>query len=255
MTEKDELILVFAELAATVRVEGDPVARVHSRAARVRRRRHQRGVVAGVCFVATAVTTGLVAVPGSHDRRAFADWTPLPSLPSTAEQGQAIRGCHQFVRQADDVGRAAAKASAKHYTPIAVSDLRPIAVERRGQETLTLLASKRAFASCFGESDGSGGIFAGVTPPRQPHGDEARTVSAGGTSTNDSPPAQISMIAGQAGPLVSSVEIVRTDGVVVRATLKSGWFFAWWPTSAGAKSLRITDRDGTAHTASAVAPN
>jgi hypothetical protein len=52
------------------------------------------------------------------------------------------------------------------------------------------------------------------------------------------------MVDGPIGPGVTSVTITRSDGSSIQATVKNGWYLAWWPGTERAVTARVASASG-----------
>jgi hypothetical protein len=57
----------------------------------------------------------------------------------------------------------------------------------------------------------------------------AGTIELRGAGESDSEGRALTMVDGRAGAGVTGVKIARSDGSEVQATVKNGWYLAWWP--------------------------
>jgi hypothetical protein len=62
-------------------------------------------------------------------------------------------------------------------------------------------------------------------------------------------------VVGMAGSHVSTVTFDFAGGLTVDATLRNGWYFAWWPTLDHPKSVRITTTSGQTRTDQCSSPS
>ncbi len=53
------------------------------------------------------------------------------------------------------------------------------------------------------------------------------------------------MVDGPLGAGVSGVTIARSDGTSVQATVKNGWYLAWWPGTEHAVTAQVASTSGT----------
>jgi hypothetical protein len=63
------------------------------------------------------------------------------------------------------------------------------------------------------------------------------------------------MVDGPIGPGVTGVSITRSDGSSIQATVKNGWYLAWWPGSERAVTARVASASGTSAQSFPTAPD
>jgi hypothetical protein len=173
-----------------------------------------------IAFGAVAVAAGAVAtvavpvlVPGATEK-AVASWTAMP----TSRTGD------QVMEQAEDCG-----AGDVGGTSATVSASDVILAEQRGEATMLiqrktngnivecLFSGEVGFAS-MGLTDGS--------PPPAPAADSVTLETRSSSGDGDN---LWSNIVGLAGPEVTGVEIRLDSGRTFQASVRGGWWGAWWP--------------------------
>lgn len=131
-------------------------------------------------------------------------------------------------------------------------------VEMRGKFAYTVLTAPDGFeATCLMADNGpgqpvtGGGFMGSLTAEPQPDGlatNSVRSVTNEGDDTEYE-------VTGKAGPEVAAVSF-QVNGTEVHATLKDGYFAAWWPGSTSVlptwgppnPDVTVTLQDGTRHT-------
>lgn len=203
------------------------------RAARGRRPAHRKAwffVPAG----AAACALGVVLVANIlTPTAAYASWTAEPGTLTSAETTALGTQCATSVRSS---------------FPNAAADLKPVVGERRGTFQTALIASGPQIALCadwLGVADGDsvrGSSLSGLVPDAAlKQGEVLQTVAVPG-QLNGPDAARIAF--GLVSPDVRAVKVTTTDGVVVTASVQSGYFLAWWPSGAGAAKVQALAATG-----------
>lgn len=247
---------LVAEIAAPARHLTQPARRLPALS------RTKRRVGYGVGFTGTAgaAAAALVLLSGGASP-AFASWTaePTPTAPSLLDCPQASdsggtpvlaekRGDYTLTVVADgssmttclsgdglQVG--SASASATDDVPAAGTvTLGPSSADGKGTASGAITGSATATGSA---ATTGGGPAAGTAPT-------SMTASPGEMvlSTKDG---GVSVVNGRVGSGVSDVQVVRSDGTTVDATVKGTWFAAWWPGEATATKVTWKTADGATH--------
>jgi hypothetical protein len=168
------------------------------------------GISALVAAIIVAAISGSAAVP------AFAGWSarPTPALPGQITD--ATRRC----------GLTA-----------------PVLVEARGPYTAAVFASRSGGSACVeGPSVSFVGSIGGVQAPDNPiKTDQIQTAVA---TASDSKGHAFMLLAGRVGSAVRSIVIHRSNHIDVVASIKNGWYLAWWPARAHATDATVTTRSG-----------
>jgi len=232
----------LAELAA----ELPPDASAAVLASGYRPRSHTpRTIVAFAGIIATAAMALAVSLLtlGTNTPRAFAGWTPTPTAPVGAQTRTAETACRSMLAR-----------MAQHASPVlsgsalTARDWHTTLIDTRGPYTLILFvaAGGRATTTCFSgrhpTHTSAGSSFGTHEPPPVPAGQVATHSSGSTTTPPDEGSKQFSWIVGRAGAGVHEVTVVLAGGTRVSATIRGGWFLAWWP---GSHPLRAIQ----AHTA------
>jgi hypothetical protein len=213
------------------------VSRASSTPAR-RRRRVARPTVAVASLALAAVAA--VAVPGlfsTHrsDGEAFASWTPHPTLITGTQAADIQRSCHDAYPTPGDAERAA-------FT------------ERRGNFTLSLVATDHAIGSCFypdeslaPNSNVEGAASWSAFDSTSPLGPDEVQALRGGEWTGSEGTYTTSV--GRIGSDVTAVAITAAGGPTTTATVRDGYYIAWWPGDADQSlEVSITLRSGDTRT-------
>jgi hypothetical protein len=168
------------------------------------------GISALVAAIIVAAISGSAAVP------AFAGWSarPTPALPGQITD--ATRRC----------GLTA-----------------PVLVEVRGPYTAAVFASRSGGSACVeGPSGSFVGSIGGVQAPDNPiKTDQIQTAVA---TASDAKGHAFMLLAGRVGSAVRSIVIHRSNHIDVIASIKNGWYLAWWPARAHATDATVTTRSG-----------
>jgi hypothetical protein len=192
-------------------------------ARRARRRSTRRWVVGAGAVVAGALLWALSTspVPGNQ-QVVFAGWQPVPTTPDAALADAASAVC----------------GAAKDELP----GMRMIGQDQRGSAAAIVFAGNGQLSICLVTRDKAGKVVAtasGLTrlEPRA----SSLSVDSGLSQPETSNFPGLTIVAGRVGGDVSSVEVARADGVLVSATVTSGYFLAWWPTTD--EIARVTAKD------------
>lgn len=170
---------------------------------------------------------------------AYAGWSAVPKAPTPLELARAMAACVQ---------------SAGPLLSTAMKGQR-VLTEARGKYVAMLFANGRVTGVCIWEGDGrfaggggNGGLFAqGLVPGR----DQLERPSDGGGGAPGFPGSRGGELHawGRAGRDVLAVTLVFSDHTTVRATVKHGWYFAWWPITSRLTSwptsVRVATPTGT----------
>jgi hypothetical protein len=169
---------------------------------------------AGISAVAAAII--VAAISGSAAGPAFAGWSarPAPALPGQITN--ATRRC----------GLAA-----------------PVLVEARGPYTAEVFASRSGGSACVeGPSVSFVGSIGGVQAPDNPI--TPNQIQTAAASASDVKGHAFRLLAGRVGSAVRSIVIHRSNHIDVIASIKNGWYLAWWPARAHATDATVTTSSG-----------
>jgi len=155
---------------------------------------------------------------GSSAAPAFAGWTANPSAPQPGQLAAAQARCRP-------------------------QSGTPVLTDTRGPYTASIYADG---STCV---DGNGINISSTTGGRRTTSIPAGTVLLNGAGESDSNGHALTMVDGPVGAGVSAVTITRSSGSSVQATVKNGWYLAWWPGTERAVTANVTSDTGT-HTQS-----
>jgi hypothetical protein len=120
--------------------------------------------------------------------------------------------------------------------------LAPVLTDTRGPFTIVILAGSNGNASCI-----TGPSFSAMTGSAGPGATNVPTgriqLSSTHLTTRDGHP--YTLVEGHAGPGVTDASLVLSDGSRVKASIKNGWFAAWWPGSQETSTADVTTPYGT----------
>jgi hypothetical protein len=185
----------------------------HPRSRRLRSRR-AAGALGALALSGAAATAAAVILLGSNAAPAFAGWTRSPTAP--------VRGQLAAAQQRCTTGSGT-----------------PVLTDTRGPYTASIYADG---STCLDgndievSSDGGGSTTLSVA---------AGKVQLNGAGESDSDGHALTMVDGPIGAGVTGVTITRSDGSSVQATVKNGWYLAWWPGSEHAVTAKVANANGT----------
>jgi hypothetical protein len=178
------------------------------------RLRRARLAVGGAGISAVVATIVVVAVSGSAAGPAFAGWSPRPMLALPGTIAVATSRCGLTG---------------------------PALVEKRGPYTAAVFASRAGGSACVvGPSMSFVGSIGGVRAPDNPI--TPNQVQTAAASSSDSKGHAFVLVAGRVGSAVRSIVIHRSNHSDVIASIKHGWYLAWWPADAHAINATVTTR-------------
>ena len=217
-----QAVAVFEQIVAEPRNPQGGLRRRHTASRRVggnglRARLAVGG--AGISAVAAAIIA--LAISGSAAAPAFAGWSARPTPALRGQITDAIRRC----------GLAA-----------------PVLVEARGPYTAAVFASRSGGTACVdGPSVSFVGSIGGVHAADNPIApNQIQTAVA---TASDAQGHAFLLLAGRIGPAVRSIVIHRSNHIDVIASIKHGWYLAWWPARAHATGATVTTSSGVHETA------
>jgi hypothetical protein len=177
--------------------------------------RSRRGLSAlgAVGLSGAAAAAGAVILLGSSAAPAFAGWTRSPTAPLPGQLAAAQQHCR---------GSGA-----------------PVLTDTRGPYTASIYADGSTCVDGNGIeiSDTGGGGPTSSIP--------AGKVQLGGAGESDSDGHALTMVDGHVGAGVTGVTITRSDGSSVQASVKHGWYLAWWPGAEHAVTAKVRSASGT----------
>lgn len=229
---------------------GDPTNSAHAGGRAVGPPRRSRWVTRALPIAAAAAALAVFSPSLYSDDSAFASWTAQPAAPAADDVAQAGRACSEFWMDSGFDGP--------------LPDLTVALAEQRGDWTYTVMTtSDGQFVDCMMQLDrglignllgvqfsrGGGGLTQLPTEPPAPDQIEAATFGGVG---GDSDMAVMST-SGRAGAQVRSVVAHTPTTGDVQATVRDGFWAAWWPAEMdGAEwpemdglSFTVTLRDGS----------
>ncbi|GAA0537564.1 hypothetical protein GCM10010172_18680 [Paractinoplanes ferrugineus] len=188
--------------------------------------------LAVACVLAAGAAIGVPALLPDGDA-AYASWTAVPRGVPGPESLAAAREC---ARSWDDGGRG---------TPGEI-----VLAERRGVTVLLIMWLRDGpliICSSLGTGHPAGAERLsgdrGEEPPRPANG---RVTLDGGLGATGSGSRWYSQAAGRVAADVTGVDIALPDGRTVRASVRDGWWVAWWPGAEGGRTdaIRIVAHTG-----------
>jgi hypothetical protein len=180
--------------------------------------------VAAAAAGAVAVVAVPVLLPGTAEK-AIASWTAAPSSRTGEQVLPQARAC-----AGNEVGGVS---SAVHPTDVLLA-------EQRGVATLLIMKkSSGTVVECLSvgkDQLASMGLADGRPLPALPAG----TVNLETMSSTGSGDGMWSNIIGLVGSDVTGVEVRLDNGRVLQASVKAGWWAAWWPGPEGGEVDHLT---------------
>jgi hypothetical protein len=227
------------------------------RLAPVRKPRRQAWRWAALVTGVAGATAVVVSLPSAGDAPAFAGWTAVPA--PIGPRALEARGQDCVDMRMSDVN-----AGLGPEVPFDLPGARPVIAEQRGSISLTVVAGPPGVLVCtvgpqtrktselraVGGGDtiegGSGGSYQSV------QGSEAWTSEPPAAGTvglvlwnQQYVPEPWYSVVGRVGAGVREVEVSRTEGPDVTATVANGFFVAWWPGDAAGSSVVPVLDDGS----------
>jgi hypothetical protein len=223
--------------------DGGRPARAERRPARARKRWAAVGLAglptaAAIVAVIVLLSSGTAALrqPASTGRQvvpaAFVGWTPAPTKATAKRIAEYATRCR--------------------WAAIHKSQLKtPLIADIRGPYTALLFVDERDNYErycLYGPHVGLQGsaeltAFAFATPPGPrgiQHGNR-------GGSCNPADGKAVSQMHGQVGAEVIGATFVFANGAKVEATVRKGYYFAWWPWAGSPKAITVYTRTGMTH--------
>jgi hypothetical protein len=213
---EDDLREALADRAARITPEASARLRAidyHPRAPRLGSRRAV-GALGALGLSGAAAVAGAVILLGSNAAPAFAGWTRTPTAPVPGQLAAAQDHC-------------------------TTNSGTPVLTDTRGPYTASVYADGSTCLDGNGieiSSDGGGGATPGVA---------AGKIALNGAGESDSNGHALTMVDGPVGAGVTAVTITRSDGSSVQATVKNGWYLAWWPGGERAVIAQVSTANGT----------
>jgi hypothetical protein len=176
------------------------------------------GLSGAAAAAAAAILLGSSAAP------AFAGWTASPTAPLPGQLAGAEQRC----------GLGAGTS---------------VLTDTRGPYTASIYADGSTCVAGNGitiSSSSAGGGKSSVP---------AGAIELNGAGESDSDGHALTMVDGPIGAGVTGVTINRSDGSSVQATVKNGWYLAWWPGTERAVTARVASASGTSAQSFPTAPD
>lgn len=186
----------------------------------------QRWAVAGAAALAAGAVAAVAVpalVPGATEQ-AIASWTAMP----TSRTGD------QVMPQA----RACAASEVSGTSTAQPSDV--LLAEQRGDATLLIMRKPDGIVECLMVGDGDRAASMGLAPAEGLPAPAEGTINLETRSSYGEGDDQWSNMVGLVGPGVTAIEIRLDSGALLQASIKSGWWAAWWPGPEGGEVDTMT---------------
>jgi hypothetical protein len=194
----------------------------HAAAGRRVRTRAARGLALVVLGSLLASAFIWLQAPTGTAPSVFASWQRVPTAPDPSLLGWALQNCPIT--------------GAQRTYPTAL-----VLQDQRGKAAFFVFAQGNDFSTCLGaDPQGRGGMSksgGSFTHPGDP-------IEWSGGIQSWGPPDQSWIDVVGRAPGATGVEIIRTDGVVVEASVSSPLFAAWWPGRAWITEIRELGANG-----------
>jgi hypothetical protein len=161
-----------------------------------------------------AAAAGAAVLLASGAAPAFAGWTASPTAPLRGQLAGAQQRC----------GTGAGT---------------PVLSDTRGPYTASIYADG---STCV---EGNGIMISSSTGGGGTSSVAAGAIALNGAGQSDSDGHALTMVDGPIGTGVTGVSITRSDGTSVQATVKNGWYLAWWPGTERAVTAQVASASGT----------
>ena len=186
----------------------------------------------------------VVAVQVGRPQSAFASWSAVPVVADPALQAALLASCKDPITP-DTPERERTFLEEINRLPM-------VLVDQRGRSGVALFAERRpsgiASKLCLGSLDGAGtlrtaGAGSSLGAQETPSDGPLRLVgrvqiwSSGGET--------LSAVFGTSDPSVAKVVVSRASGGDVTATVKDGYWVAWWPGESAAQQMTAFAADGS----------
>jgi len=198
-----------------------------------------------VVVVIAALVIGNLTAPPS----AFAGWTATPTSTDPAVAEVVEDACRNLLQHPADDPNFERMYDEEQRRKISAwpdpATLPLVAQDHRGEVILAFFTDGHIYADCTIQQNGERGYGAiglgelegGPFGPLRVVGGMIAEGSSDGV-----PP--LRSVIGEAAPDVASVIIEREDGEPVTATVRGGYFLAWWPSSADIVRITAYDEEG-----------
>lgn len=194
-----------------------------------RKRRSSRrtlAIFAGTAIAALALWTVNASPFAGSPQLVMAGWQAAPTRSDAALAAAATGACSS----SDQAGAA---------MPIVVQD-------QRGTAATILFAGGGQLSICVVTRDGTGTVVAAASgETRLEPTAKTVTIDSGLSAPKTANFPGLTVIAGRVGHGAASVVITRSDGADISATVASGYFVAWWPSTDKASTVAAKDATGT----------
>jgi hypothetical protein len=164
-----------------------------------------------------------VLVPGATEK-AVASWTAIPTARTGDQVLPQARAC-----AANEVGGVSTATAAD-----------VLLAEQRGEATLLVMRKGGTIVECLMVGDGDKAASMGLIDEAEIVAPPTGTINLETMSSYGDGDDQWSNAVGLAGPGVDSVELKLDGGAVIQASVKAGWWAAWWPGAEGGEVDRFT---------------
>ena len=173
-----------------------------------------RPALGGLGLTAAAAAAATAILLGSSPAPAFAGWTASPTAPLPGQLAAAGQDC-------------------------GMSPGTPVLTDTRGPYTASIYADG---STCV---EGNGITISANHDGGGTSSIPAGTIQLNGAGQSDSDGHALTMVDGPIGAGVTGVTITRSDGSLVHATVKNGWYLAWWPGTEHATTAQVASPNGT----------
>jgi hypothetical protein len=213
---EDDLREALADRAARITPEASARLRAVDYRPRSRWLASRRAVSAlgALGLSGAAAAAGAAILLGSSATPAFAGWTASPTAPLPGQLAAAQQHC-------------------------STGSGMPVLTDTRGPYTASIYADGSTCVDGNGveiSAGGGGGATSSIA---------AGAVELNGAGESDSDGHALTMVDGPIGAGVTGVTITRSDGSSVQATVKNGWYVAWWPGTERAVTAQVASASGT----------
>jgi hypothetical protein len=178
------------------------------------RRLSWRPALGALALSGAAAAAGAAILLGSSAAPAFAGWTATPTAPLPGQLVAAQQQC-----------------GAGSGTPLLTDTRGPYAASIYPDGSTCVQGNGIQISSSSG-----GGAQSNIS---------AGTIGLKGAGESDSDGHALTMVDGRVGAGVTAVTIRRSDGSAVNATVRNGWYLAWWPGTERAMTAQVATASQT----------
>jgi hypothetical protein len=175
-------------------------------------------------LTSAAAAAGAAILLGSAAAPAFAGWAASPTPPLRGQLAGAEQRCSTGTGT-------------------------PLLTDTRGPYTASIYADGSTCVEGNGITISSSSVGGGKSSV------PAGAVQLDVAGESDSDGHALTMVDGPIGAGVTGVTITRSDGSSVQATVKNGWYLAWWPGTERAVTARVASASGTSAQSFPTAPD